>query len=56
MVIFAEGNDSEIAELVRPASVINVIPVMTDAASLHKNTSGLACSIGVDTSMFAAFR
>lgn len=43
----ASGNDSVTPALKYPESVIIVIPVIPTAASLHRNTSGYACSSGV---------
>ena len=55
-VIFADGNDSAMAELVKPTSEITVMPLIAAAALLQRNTSGKACSMDVDTSTFASLR
>src|SRR5215470_6011272 len=52
----ALGNDLVIAELSQPASELTIVPVIADAASLHRKTSGYACSSGVNGLMPAASR
>ena len=54
--IVPAGNDLVIAELSQPASEFRTVPVIAAAASLHRKTSGYACSIGVNGLMPAASR
>src|SRR5207302_813383 len=46
----AGGNEPVTPALVYPRSVIIVIPLTCEAASLHRNTSTCACSSAVDAS------